>query len=104
MYKRIDGEKLTIRDNCYCGSRTTLKKCTEGNHDKAYRNFKKIEKIIISRFESSSLSILKKCRSYKIDIPREIYILPNLSSNKSLYLIFISLLKNELSIISIILD
>lgn len=48
MYRRINGEKLTIRDNCYCGCGIALKKCTEGNHDKAYRNFKKIEKELLS--------------------------------------------------------
>lgn len=48
IYRRINGEKLTIRDNCYCGSGTALKKCSEGNHDKAYRDFKKIEKEVLS--------------------------------------------------------
>ena len=48
IYRRINGEKLTIRDSCYCGSEIALKKCTEGNHDSAYRNFKKIEKELLS--------------------------------------------------------
>lgn len=47
MVRRIEGEKLKIHHYCYCGSRAHMKKCTSGNHDKAYREFKKIEKEIL---------------------------------------------------------
>jgi len=43
MYNRINGEKLKIHNNCYCGSGIYMKKCTSGLHDKHYRLFKKIE-------------------------------------------------------------
>ncbi len=47
MYNRINGEKLKIHNNCYCGSGITLKKCTSGLHDKHYRLFKKIDKPLL---------------------------------------------------------
>lgn len=42
IYNRLDGKVLTIRDKCYCNSGLKLKKCSNGKHDVAYRNFKLI--------------------------------------------------------------
>ncbi len=47
MLQRIKNEKLTIRDKCYCKSGVTLKKCNNGLHNKFYKNFRKIEKVLI---------------------------------------------------------
>jgi hypothetical protein len=40
---RVIGNKLKIKDQCYCGSGLPLKKCKAGRHDQCYRNFKCIE-------------------------------------------------------------
>lgn len=45
--RRIDGEKLRIQQQCYCGSGKSLKKCAYGLHDKCYRNLKKVEKEVL---------------------------------------------------------
>lgn len=47
LYSRINGGKLTIRDRCYCGSGIPMKKCSSGQHDRCYRYFKKIDKIVL---------------------------------------------------------
>ncbi len=47
IYRRVKGEKLSIRDACYCGSGIPLKKCNKGKHDKCYRAFRKIDKEIL---------------------------------------------------------
>ena len=48
VVSRINGGKLKIRDLCYCDSGITLKKCTGGLHDLNYRNFKMIDKGMLS--------------------------------------------------------
>jgi hypothetical protein len=47
LIRRFKGENLNIRDKCYCGSGTVLKKCQNGKHDIAYRRFKLIEKELL---------------------------------------------------------
>lgn len=43
IYGRINGEKLSIRNECYCGSGVKLKKCNHGKHDICYREFRMID-------------------------------------------------------------
>jgi DNA invertase Pin-like site-specific DNA recombinase len=43
LRSRVIGNKLKIKDQCYCGSGLPLKKCKAGRHDQCYRNFKCIE-------------------------------------------------------------
>jgi hypothetical protein len=47
LLNRLQGKILTIRDKCYCGSGDKLKRCYNGKHDVAYRNFKKIDSSIL---------------------------------------------------------
>ncbi|MEJ4088329.1 hypothetical protein [Galbibacter orientalis] len=48
IYNRIKGEKLKIKDRCYCGSGMIMKRCNNGKHCRMYREFKFIEKEILS--------------------------------------------------------
>jgi len=48
MAKRIDGQKLKIQHLCYCGSGAKMKKCSSGKHDKCYREFKFISKVLLT--------------------------------------------------------
>lgn len=48
IYGRLKGEKLRIHQPCYCGSGLSLKKCSGGQHDKNYRQFRKIDKSILN--------------------------------------------------------
>jgi hypothetical protein len=47
IHNRLKGVKLEIRDACYCGSGLTLKKCSNGHHNTAYRNFRKIDREVL---------------------------------------------------------
>ena len=47
LVSRIKGEKLKIKDPCYCESGLSLKKCHGGKHDRYYRNFRKIDTDIL---------------------------------------------------------
>src|SRR5690606_18971070 len=40
MYDYVNGDKLSIRDDCFCGSGVKLKKCFGGHHNIAYRNLR----------------------------------------------------------------
>lgn len=61
IYERIMGGKLNIRNNCYCGSSISLKKCNQGLHDMSYRNFKKINiELLEHDLLTSFKSFLKK--------------------------------------------
>jgi len=44
---RLKGKVLSIKDKCFCGSGLSLKRCCNGHHDTAYRNFKKIDKVLL---------------------------------------------------------
>lgn len=48
LARRIEGEKLKIQHQCYCGSGKSLKKCTSGLHDRCYRNFRIIDKNVLN--------------------------------------------------------
>ncbi len=56
LYNRNNGVKLAIHDSCYCGSGIPMKKCSSGTHDKCYREFKKIDKIVLT--EDLSISFI----------------------------------------------
>ena len=47
IIQRLKDKKLTIRDECYCGSKLTLKKCNGGIHCKNYRLFRMVDKSIL---------------------------------------------------------
>lgn len=47
IIRRIKGEKLKIKDKCYCGSGLTLKKCNNGKHSRSYRDFRHIDKLVL---------------------------------------------------------
>jgi len=42
MFDYLNGGKLNVHQNCYCGSGKTLLRCKNGIHDKCYRNFRKV--------------------------------------------------------------
>lgn len=44
ILKRLNSQKLKLKDKCYCGSKDSLKKCKNGLHQRKYRNFRKIKK------------------------------------------------------------
>lgn len=44
LYQYYKGNKLTIRDRCYCGSNQTLRKCSKGIHKLGYDMLKHIDK------------------------------------------------------------
>lgn len=44
LYEYYRGNKLTIRDRCYCGSNQTLRKCSKGTHKLGYDQLKYIDK------------------------------------------------------------
>jgi hypothetical protein len=44
---RIAHKKLKIHDKCFCQSGNKLKRCEQGKHDRAYREFKLIEKSLL---------------------------------------------------------
>lgn len=48
MIQRLKNDKLRIRDLCYCNSGDTLKKCSHGKHSEYYRQFRMIDKQILS--------------------------------------------------------
>jgi hypothetical protein len=48
MAKRIEGQKLKIQNPCYCGSGAKMKKCSSGKHDQCYREFKMIDKELLT--------------------------------------------------------
>lgn len=43
IYDRIQGDKIKIKDKCYCESGLSLKKCQNGKHEINYRKFKLIK-------------------------------------------------------------
>lgn len=47
IYNRLNNPKLKIHHQCYCGSGVKLKNCFGSLHDKAYREFKLIDKEIL---------------------------------------------------------
>ena len=47
LNNRLNSPKLKIHHLCYCGSGIIMKKCSNGLHDKAYRDFKLIDKELI---------------------------------------------------------
>lgn len=47
LRRRLNGENLKIRNNCFCESGATLKKCQNGKHEIAYRRFKLIEEDLL---------------------------------------------------------
>lgn len=47
IIQRLKDKKLTIRDECYCGSKLSLKKCNGGVHCKNYRLFRMIDKNVL---------------------------------------------------------
>jgi hypothetical protein len=42
MFDYLNGGKLDVHQNCYCGSGKSLLRCRNGIHDKCYRNFRKV--------------------------------------------------------------
>jgi len=42
MFDYLNGGKLNVHQNCYCGSGKSLLKCKNGIHDKCYRDFRKV--------------------------------------------------------------
>ncbi|MDM1397845.1 hypothetical protein HX049_11715 [Myroides odoratimimus] len=44
ILNRLKGQKIKLKDGCYCGSKEALKKCNNGLHERKYRNFRKIKK------------------------------------------------------------
>ncbi len=42
MFDYLNGGKLKVHQNCYCGSGKSLLRCKNGIHDKCYRNFRKV--------------------------------------------------------------
>jgi hypothetical protein len=60
MLDRIENRNIKFKDNCYCGSNFTLKKCSNGKHDKAYREFKFINKETLTRDLMQMIEFLKK--------------------------------------------
>ena len=44
LFKYFNGIKLTNRHLCYCGSKKTLRKCSNGNHKLGYEQLKFIDK------------------------------------------------------------
>lgn len=48
IYHRINQPKLKIYLPCYCGSGLKLKNCSKGIHEKAYRDFKLIDKELLA--------------------------------------------------------
>jgi hypothetical protein len=44
LYQYHKGKKLTNKDDCYCGSKRTLRKCANGNHKLGHDTLKHIEK------------------------------------------------------------
>ncbi len=66
IFNRAEGKKLKIYDDCYCGSRVKLKKCSKGLHNNCYNDFKKIDRNVLiqdlgSHFEKhlSNIGVLK---------------------------------------------
>jgi len=47
IYNRLKSPKLKIHHPCFCGSGIKLKNCSRGIHDKAYREFKFIDKDLL---------------------------------------------------------
>lgn len=43
IYNRIQGDKIKIKEKCYCGSELSLKKCQNGKHEINYKKFKLIK-------------------------------------------------------------
>ncbi len=61
IYNRIYNPKLKINQPCYCGSGIKLKKCFGNLHDKAYREFKLIDKEILSEdLDHNFMPLLKQ--------------------------------------------
>lgn len=48
IIQRLEKNKLTIRDLCYCNSGYSLKKCNNGRHSNNYRNFRMIDKVVLN--------------------------------------------------------
>ncbi|MFK7806974.1 MAG: hypothetical protein AB8F74_04145 [Saprospiraceae bacterium] len=48
IVQRLNNDKLRIRDLCYCKSGNTLKKCCNGKHSIYYRQFRMIDKRILT--------------------------------------------------------
>lgn len=46
---RIEGVKLRLHDNCYCGSGVSIKKCNNYTHYKCYKDFRKIDKDVLMK-------------------------------------------------------
>lgn len=44
ILNRLNGQKLKLKNKCYCGSEDSLKKCKSGLHERKYRHFRKIRK------------------------------------------------------------
>jgi hypothetical protein len=61
IHDRLINPKLKIHQPCYCGSNIKLKKCTQGLHDRAYRDFKLIDKqLLINDLEINFKPFLKE--------------------------------------------
>ena len=61
LYNRLNGQKLKLHSPCYCGSPSTLKKCKSGEHLRAYRSFKLIEKATLeSDFHNTFIKLYNK--------------------------------------------
>lgn len=61
--QRIKGNKLGMHSQCYCGSQLSLKKCKGGDHYKCYKDFRKIDKALLTKDGVVILKNLNKLRS-----------------------------------------
>lgn len=47
IISRLKGDKLKIKDACYCGSSVSIKRCQHGRHYVCYKDFCKIDKDVL---------------------------------------------------------
>ncbi len=59
---RIKGAKLTIRDECFCGNRLTLKKCS--SHLDNYRRFRLIDKDVLVGDLRILIELIEEIKEY----------------------------------------
>ena len=61
IYHRLNNPKLKIHQPCFCGSGIKLKNCSRSAHDKAYRDFKLIDKELLEfDFRQNFYPLLKQ--------------------------------------------
>jgi len=57
--ERIEGKKIRLHDMCYCGSGLSIKKCNNRLHYQCYKDFRKIDKNVLT---SDLFTILKSTK------------------------------------------